>query len=201
MPTKKAKQTKKKQKAKASKKAIKGTAHYAIVIKAREPNGRHQRDDAEETREQRMATVLAQPHRKGLTDQRCENALGRFCIRMKLRSELYQAGEEYRNAIRRWRLAKGLPVEGAHSLGSGQDASPEQVARLFRAMVDAQRVLVEDAGFRSHQAVRALIVEDLDLQATSESDGAAIDGLWALAEHFGLIKGGRGGVQQSTSAA
>lgn len=204
MPTNGAKKTKKKQKAKAAKKAAKFAVHPAIAIKPREPNGRHQRDDAEETEAQRMQTVLNQPHRRGAPsprDQRCESALGRFCIRMKLRSELFQAGEEYRAAIRRWRLAKGLPVEGAHTLGTGEDATPELIARLYRAMVDAQRALVDDAGYRGHQAVRALVVEDLDLELTSESDGAAVDGLWALAVHFGLITGRGGSAQQSTSAA
>jgi hypothetical protein len=48
-----------------------------------------------ETQAQTMATVLAQPHRRGSTDQRCESALGRFVLAQWLRSEVYDAGLSY----------------------------------------------------------------------------------------------------------
>lgn len=153
----------------------------------REPNGRVQRLPEAEQETRVMETALNQPHRQGMNDQRCENALGRFCIRLGLRPELYTAGEHYRDAIRRWRLAKGFPVEGVHSMGLGREVTADEVARLHRDMTDAMRTLIDDAGYNAHQAVRALIVEDMDLELTSERDGAAIDGLWSLAIHYGLL--------------
>lgn len=155
---------------------------------AREPNGRLQRDAKPETEKKLMAVVLAQPHRRGNRDQRCESALGRMVIGLKLPDAYFRAGEEFAAIYRRWRLAKGLAVGHAtEGKGGSVDPTPEEISRLSKALVASQNAIIEAAGYKGYSGVRSIVIEGLDLTLTSESEGATIDGLHALAIHYGMI--------------
>ena len=67
--------------------------------------------------------VLSQTHRRGNTDQKCASALGRFVMAYKLRSEIYDAGQEYLEVTTRWRGAKGIPTS-VHAGGGGCGLGP-----------------------------------------------------------------------------
>lgn len=130
-----------------------------------------------------MATVLAQPHRQGNTDQRCATALGRFCMAHRVPLDVMYAAEEYEGLVRRWRAAKGVPTTvrlDAGGMGPGPSAA---TVRRWEAQIDG----VEDELGRlgAKKAVQRLVLEDRDAQ-----DGSApqlLAGLWAIAVEFGWV--------------
>jgi len=111
-----------------------------------------------------MQTVLAQPHRRGNTDQRCESALGRFSIaNPKLRRELFDAASDYAGLKRRWRAAKGVP--GDVRLGAdGSGAGPcEATVRAWEAQIaEIETAIVRDSplGFAPF---KWLVLDDRDI--------------------------------------
>lgn len=166
----------------------------------REKNGRLKRPTKAEREAARLAkldpeksTVLNQPHRKGDRDQRRESPLGRFVMDRRLKSELYDAGEEFATIIRTWRRLKGLPGVISNGPGAAVSADDDEIAdkinRLARRMRDA------DAAMRPRDAaaVRWLVLECNPLDDPKELDLCRrIEwGLFDLAIHFGMIAKGR----------
>ncbi len=159
----------------------------------REQNGRLQRPTAAEREAARLrreagerATVLAQPHRRGNTDQMCSSALGRHVLDCRLRRELYDAGEEYASTTRRWRAAKGVPepfIAGAK--GNGAGASDEAVERLSARLNAMRKYVTVTSGPEALSALDKVALEDRD---TPGAIGFRVTGaLCALAEHLSLI--------------
>lgn len=137
-----------------------------------------------------METVLAQPHRRGSRDQRCENALGRLVLRLKLRPELYDAGEEYRAIVARYRAARGVPI-GLRVVTPGPTRE-DQDAALARARTDNLRrriILCEHDlkadGIQALLTVRTLVLDGFDIGM--DQDPYAVRGLKALAVSFGML--------------
>jgi hypothetical protein len=160
-----------------------------ISPEPREPNGRKQRDPSAIRKDDVRHTAVNQPHRRGNIDQLCENALGRFVIRRKLRRELFLAGEEYRSALRRWRLAKGLKDEGSNGgKGTGIEAPREVILALAVAFGNAQKYVLREAGQSAFYAVQSLVIEGEDIGFGMDTAGAATDGLFALAVYYGFLK-------------
>ena len=156
-------------------------------IVTREPNGRASRQIAQ-PQIFMEAVVLAQPHRKGNTDQRCATVLGHFCVRNKIRAELTDAGEEYGATVRRWRAAKGIPSPFHNeAAGSGRGPSDDTVATWQRRMLEMECAMMRE-GIRSLLAVKQLVLDGNDL-GMDQTD-AAIDGLMVLAVHLGTIRQG-----------
>ena len=114
----------------------------------RQPNGKlrrptvAERDKLAKLKEQaEMQTVLAQPHRRGNTDQRCASALGRACMALGLPQSYYDAGQNYAALRRRWRAAKGIPTDERLGIGSGagpEDGTVEgwerEIEQIWRAL-------------------------------------------------------------------
>jgi len=95
-----------------------------------------QLEAAERARQEaEMATVLAQPHRKGSRSQLAESALGRFCEAHKLRSELYDSGLQYARTRQKWVVAWGAKMDGLEG-GSGGEV-PAYIMDAWRAEVEA----------------------------------------------------------------
>lgn len=167
----------------------------AISPRRREKSGKLQRPSKaqmeailKQREEAEMSVVLNQPHRKGNRDQRCENALGRFVIRMKLRDELYTAGQEFETITRSWRAAKGIPSQLTRGpLGTGNGPSERTVAEWTRTLIRVQRAMQESTpeGFLE---VRKLCLDNIDVDANGE--GYAIDGLVVLARELGQLSTG-----------
>jgi hypothetical protein len=162
-------------------------------VGVREPNGRLQRPSKEEREAARLrreagerATVLAQPHRRGNYDQLCASSLGRHVLDHRLRRELYDAGEEYAETVRRWRAAKGVPVGlSAIGVGSGRDMADEAVKRLGIRLNAMRQAVTTDGG---PQALIALDRVALDQETLPGAIGFRVTGaLITLATHLGLI--------------
>ncbi|GLS17886.1 hypothetical protein GCM10007874_09020 [Labrys miyagiensis] len=156
------------------------------AIVAREKNGRPSR--AQHPVEAMEAVVLAQPHRRGSTDRRCASVFGRFCLRLKLRQELTEAGEEYAATVKRWRAAKGVPTPFHNEAsGSGRGAADATVAIWQRQMLAMERAMME-AGLKALLAVKQLTLDGNELGM--DQDGPAVEGLMALAVHLGVMRKG-----------
>jgi len=178
----------------------------AIVPIEREGNGRHRRPSrAEMERQAEIArerearkikgVVLDQPHRRGNTDQRCENALGRFVIALRLAPELYDAGQEYGGIVRSHRRLTGLPGVLSNGPGAGHtcddDEIREKIERLRTRSRDAfSSMRPADASLTRWLCVDAGPSDDVDM-----NDASAVlrirEGLYALAVHFGMLSQNR----------
>lgn len=138
-----------------------------------------------------MAFAAAQPHRRDFADplsDKLGSALGRFCERHGLRSELYEGGRKYADLVRRWRIAKGCP-DPHHQvgIGSGQGPSDEVVADWWEKIQRLERAVLSH-GQIAYLAVRHLCVDDSDI--TEEAREDATVGLRVLAQELGMIQVG-----------
>ncbi len=159
----------------------------------REASGRLQRPSKEEREAARLrreagerATVLAQPHRRGNYDQLCASALGRHVLDCGLRRELYDAGEEYAETVRRWRAIKGVPVSlAAIGHGSGRDIADETVRRLCDRLNAMRQAVTRNGGAHGLVALDRVV---LDHDTLPGAIGFRVTGaLITLAVHLGLI--------------
>jgi hypothetical protein len=89
-------------------------------------------------------TVLAQPHRRGDSSQMAESALGRFIINNKLRSECFDAGEQWATVKRKWLVAMGCRIPGGPG-GSGADI-PMELVHAWRDQCLEGEVAMQRAG-------------------------------------------------------
>jgi hypothetical protein len=167
-----------------------------MKLKRREKNGRLVRPSKAEREAARLqalhaerVVVLAQSHRRGNIDQRCESPLGRFVIARKLKPELYDAGEHFQTIVMTWRRLKGLP--GVLSNGPGSpvshddDAIADRINSLARRMRDADAAMQN----RDASAVRWLLFDCPPMDDATDPDLCRrIEwGLHDLAIHFGMI--------------
>lgn len=159
---------------------------------ARELNGKPKRPTLQQiaeierhSREHEMAVVLAQPHRRGERDQKAASALGRFVLQQKLKEEVYDAGEEYAALVRRWRVAKGVPVQGRVGPSTGMPLDDATVDTWGKRIASIERRFLK-AGPGVASATIWLTIDDRDL--ASPSWPLALVGLRALADELGLLK-------------
>jgi len=113
-----------------------------------------------------VGVVLAQPHRRGDTDQRRASALGRACMRARLRLECYDAGEDYAATVRRWRAAKGCPTTlrlGGSSLSEGPDEAT--VARWRKTILECDSAMARESR-EGWIAAKAAMLDEIDVDAT-----------------------------------
>ncbi len=85
---------------------------------------------------QTLSVVLAQPHRRGNTDQKCSSALGRLVLARKLRSEVYDAGNEYADIVLAWRAARGVPIVVRLNMGGDGLGPSDETVRDWRQRID-----------------------------------------------------------------
>ena len=160
----------------------------------RQPNGRlrlpskvEREEFAKRMEEIEMKTVLSQPHRLGSRDQNCECALGRFFRRHKrLRNELKDASEHYRDTKRRWRAAWGAPTLDRIEGGGGLGPSDATVKKWEREIAEMEHAMVRDCS-AGLGPFRWLTLENID--TTPEYDEAIIACIMSLALHLGRIDG------------
>jgi len=149
----------------------------------REPNGRLQRMlEADRDRRLRAGetfTVMMQPHRRGDTGRECESPLGRFCLRNKLRSELYDTGIEYGGLVRQFFAAKGIPQPSSDGGGSGRGVSPEKAIKLKEELERLEKPIKRSnpLGF---SAVRDLTVHEREISPPAEPETVSV--LYYLAQ-------------------
>ena len=176
----------------------------AVKLKQREPNGRHKRPSAEERKRRErdayqveMQTVLKQPHRRGMPqpDHRwCSTALGRFCLKHRVRRELHDCTADYAAVVRRLWAAKGVPnPDGTGEAGSGVGPSDATVRGWEREVAACERAMIRCLpGRQGHIAMAAVRHIAVDPRPHIEMEPippeyipAAIQGMLALANHKG----------------
>jgi hypothetical protein len=158
---------------------------------AREPNGQPQRPTKDQAEALQLRVILCQPHRAGQknpTDQKHESAFGRFCLRRKLREEIYTAGVQFATLVHSWRIAKGVPSAIRISGGGGSGKGPsdatvhgwtQRIAAIHRALF----VLDKDG----YGAVRRMVLEEIECDARLESQAQAA--AFQLAVEMGDLTG------------
>lgn len=165
---------------------------------ARQPNGQPSRAGA---RENMLAVVRSQPHRRRFGDlshdQRAECELGRLSLEGEIEPHHYEAGVQYRSAVRNMRIAigapPGTPQAQDFNRGGGKGNTPEEDEEAAKRANRARSVYADaysalgDAGRDATLAVNDLVVWD---RARTEIRGGMDSlrrGLDALAKHFGLL--------------
>lgn len=161
-----------------------------ISPKHREPNGRHKRaidlqneDNARQAQEA-MATVLAQPHRKGNRDVMCESPLGRFVLKYALERELYEAGLLYASIRRMWISNWGGPIEERHNGNGGE--IPEELARKWRDDSAEWFIAMKNAGGMDGAMSVQTLCDGYDIRIDADTINA-ISALKALGKITGKI--------------
>jgi len=170
-----------------------------ILPPRRERNGRKQRpttkadiEAAQRAREEaEKATVLAQPHRRGNTDQRCENNAGRYMMHLQQHSswqpQCQDAYDELRGIVRRWRNLKGLPdpETSRYREGGAGDVDEALLNRLHGRWQDAIHHVFNMAGDQEGTIVQSLC--ENYKAPPPHNERKAIRGLVSLARHFGML--------------
>lgn len=132
-----------------------------------------------------LLVVLAQPHRKGETSQLAGSAIGRFILIHQLRSECYDAAEQWASVKRKWLSAMGakLPVK---TTGTGADI-PMEVVREWRDQdAGAMAAMIRYAGKQGFASVESMAVHDEDFRPGANPH-LAKRALLALAVYFHRI--------------
>lgn len=171
----------------------------------RQPNGQPSRSRPA-AREDLLAVVRQQPHRRRYTstpqgdlshDQRAECELGRLSLDGLIEPHHYEAGVQYRAAVRNMRAAIGAPpgtpqaqdFNRGGGKGNAREEDEEAAKRANRARsvyADAY-VALGDAGRDAVLAVNDLVVWDRSRAEIRGGMGNLHRGLTALARHFGLL--------------
>lgn len=144
-----------------------------------------------------MRLVMSQPHRRGFekatpdVQRMLESPLGRFVLRYRLKSALFEAGKEYSLKLRRLWAAKGVPTDvslgGGGGTGSGpSDATVRRWEREIEAIENELRRSLPQS--RAYVAVRHLAIDEQELPVTAHE--MAITGLMALAKAMEKDVGG-----------
>ena len=137
-------------------------------------------------RRKEQSVVLAQPHRRGSDHKWAASALGRFCLRRRLREQLYDAGHDYANIVSCWRGAKGVPRQVANGHGgSGAGPSDGTVRKWQADMIELERAMMA-CGTEAFLAVRTLVLDEADIGI--DQDEPAIEGLTAIAVAKGRMR-------------
>lgn len=111
--------------------------------------------------------VLKQPHRHGSNNPLRESALGRFVDDHRLGVELYNAAEEYRVLVYRWRMAAGVQVpkwvrEEFRGSGNGvdEDRCAENIAE-WKSEIRHCETALKCAGLPPFHAAQSMIFDDI----------------------------------------
>jgi hypothetical protein len=122
-----------------------------------------------------MATVLAQPHRKGQADPRDpfhESPLGKFVLQHKLDRLCYDDALNFANLIRRFFAVKGVPqIRSGHVARDGLELSAEAVRRL-QGLLDALEGRLRKVSRNGLSAVRQLAFFEREVPA-GQAEAAA----------------------------
>lgn len=118
--------------------------------------------------EEQQKDVLSQPHRKGNLDQRCGDALGRYCIKCGLDNDIYTAGDQYRNLITKWRVLVGVPINSNRSAQPSpvrvltDDEITEIVKNLKNKIDKIDNSIKMRSGEIGLNQLKSLILDDVD---------------------------------------
>ena len=142
---------------------------------------------ASELRRKEQSVVLNQPHRRGSDHKWAESALGRLCLRRKLREQLFDAGQHYASVVSCWRGAKGIPrAIGSHEGASCSAGPSDATVHRWQAEMLAMERAMMGCGIEAFLAVRSLALDDADIGM--DQDDHAIMGLTALGVEQGRIR-------------
>lgn len=171
----------------------------------RQPNGQPSRSRPA-AREDARRVVRDQPHRRRYRntddgdlshDHRAECELGRLLLEGEIEPHQYEAGVQYRSAVRNMRAAIGAPpgtpqaqdFNRGGGKGNAREEDEEAAKRANRARsvyADAYAAL-GDAGRDAILAVNDLVVWDRSRTEIRGGIESLKRGLTMLARHFGLL--------------
>jgi hypothetical protein len=142
---------------------------------------------AEKAREEaEMVTVLRQPHRIAFgRSQMAECALGRFVLKHRLRSELFQAGDAWANTKRKWLSVKGAPLPDKPG-GTGADVPSEIVDKWAAEALEGEQAMMRAGGPGGLLSVVWMAFDGFDF-APGADVGHAMAALMALAVATGRL--------------
>ena len=151
----------------------------------RHPCGQIKQPAKDEKRADQLRVILTQPHRRGTEnpmDQKHESSFGRFCIRRKLREEIYTAGGQFAALVRRWRAAKGVPTQlRLGEGGSGLGPSDETVARWGCEIAGIDHGVIARSDPRGYLAIRTMILDEAESDPRLD-DLAQVAAFWLAVE-------------------
>ena len=155
----------------------------------RQPCGQIKRPPREESLETMRKFITSQPHRRGAenpTDQKHESAFGRFCVRLKLREQIFIASEHFAALVRRWRAAKGVPTNlRLGQGGSGEGPSDATVARWGQEIAAIEHGILANCDPRGYLSIRTMILDEID--ADRRLDKFSTDAAFWLAVEIGTL--------------
>jgi len=122
---------------------------------------------------------MMQPHRRGDNRRELESPLGRFCLRNKLREELYDTGIEYGGIVRQFYAAKGIPQPSSDGGGSGHGVSPEKAVKLKEELERLEKPM-KRASVLGFSALRKLTVHEEEIPPPAEPETVSV--LYLLAQ-------------------
>lgn len=143
---------------------------------------------AEEREAREMRSVaLAQPHRRGNEDVRAGSPLWEACARLRLRQELYEAGEQYGEISANYKVT--IDISGPGRGIAGEVASDEE--QTARAELAKDRYWKAINVLRRAHPMSQGVVERVcyDLRPLSPHEDVPFKrGVYSLAVHFGTLK-------------
>ena len=132
-----------------------------------------------------VATVLAQPHRRGNRSRQLADPLGRLCEAGKWHPTCYDAGLMYGEIVRQLRRAEGHRVIGYRFDGCGGEPIEDETLEMYKAKV-------RNADWELRRVMAGLPSLMVDLCYLELEPMHSIDklknGLVRLAVHFGMRK-------------
>lgn len=164
-------------------------------LAAREPSGKLQRPSRAQLeaierrkRDGEKAVVLAQPHRMGETSDLAGSAFGRFCLRIKAKRALYDAGQDYAGLVRRWRAAKGVPMDVRLGVGGSGDGPSDATVKGWERTMVSLDVAMLGCTREGYYAMRSLVLDDQEV--VGGLDDAVKTALFTMAVHSGFVRAG-----------
>jgi hypothetical protein len=158
-----------------------------LLPKARPSVSGYQTPAEEREAREIRSVALAQPHRRGSDDPKAGSPLWEACSRLRLRQEIYEAGEQYGEISMNYKAT--IDISGPSRGNAGESSTEEQQA--VRATVAKDRYWKAINVLRRAHPMAQGVIERVcyDQRPLSPHDDEAFKkGAFALAIHLQTLK-------------